>query len=71
MLEDFKRRTIESEFDLLRQHGLEKVCPSRSLEAFRRLTPDKVKAAITAILAVPREPVVSPCLWSAPTFAPG
>jgi hypothetical protein len=40
-------------------------------EAFRRLTPDKVKAAITAILAVPREPVVSPCLWSAPTFEPG
>jgi hypothetical protein len=71
MLDDFKRRTIESEFDFLRQHGGEKTCPSRSLEAFRRLSPDKVKAAVTAILAIPREPVVSPCLWSAPTFAPG
>jgi hypothetical protein len=71
MLEDFKRRTITSELDFLRQHGLEKLCPSRSLELFRRLSPDKLRITVAAVLARPREPVVHPCLWIARTFTPG
>jgi hypothetical protein len=59
MLEDFKRGAAESE---LRQRGLEKACASPDLEMFRRPSPEKVQASVKALLSVPREPVMNPCL---------
>jgi hypothetical protein len=62
MLEDFKRNAAESELRLLRQRGLEKACASPDLEMFRRPSPEKVRASVKALLAIPREPVMNPCL---------
>jgi transposase len=62
MLEDFRRSTAESELRFLRQRGLEKACASPDLEVFRRPSPEKVQAAVKALLTIPREPVMNPCL---------
>jgi transposase len=62
MLEDFKRNAAESELRVLRQRGLEKACASPDLEMFRRPSPEQVQASVKALLAIPREPVMNPCL---------
>jgi hypothetical protein len=62
MLEDFKRRATESELRMLRQRGLEQACANPDLEHFRSMRPDEVRASTKALLAVPREPVMNPCL---------
>jgi hypothetical protein len=62
MLEDFKRRAVESHLSLARQRGLQKTCESRELKHFRSPSADRVRASVKAILAVPREPVMNPCL---------
>jgi hypothetical protein len=59
-LEDFKRRVTESELSGLRRRG--KFCENADLEAFRSPSPEKIQAAVKALLAVPREPVMNPCL---------
>jgi hypothetical protein len=60
MLEDFKRRAVESHLSFVRERGLS--CQRRELEHFRSPSPDKIRASIKALLAVPREPVMNPCL---------
>ena len=62
MLEDFKRRAKESELQFLRQQGLQKACEGPTLTRFRSIDPDKLRASVKALLAVPREPVINPCL---------
>jgi len=62
MLEDFKRRAAESHLGSLRRQGLQKSCDARNVEYFRSLSPDQIQASIKALLALPREPVMNPCL---------
>jgi hypothetical protein len=62
MLNEFKRRTSESFIHDLQSRGIQKACDGSDLEAFRSGTPDKVAASVRALLAVPREPVMNPCL---------
>jgi hypothetical protein len=62
MLEAFKRNAAEFELRHLRQRGLEQACASPDLEMFRRPSPEKVQATVKALLAIPREPVMNPCL---------
>jgi hypothetical protein len=60
MLEDFKRRAAESHLSFVRRRG--RSCESRDVEHFRSSSPDQIKASIKTLLAVPREPVMNPCL---------
>jgi hypothetical protein len=62
MLEDFKRRAAESELRGLRQSGLQQFCQSRDLEALRSPSAEQIQASVKELLAVPREPVMNPCL---------
>jgi hypothetical protein len=62
MLEDFKHRAAESELSFARQRGLQKVCEGRDLEFLRNPSPDQIRASVKELLAVPREPVMNPCL---------
>jgi hypothetical protein len=61
MLEDFKRRAAESELSGARRRGPQ-FCKNPDLEAFRSPSPEKIQASVKALLAVPREPVMNPCL---------
>jgi len=61
-LEAFKRRAAESDLNLARRLGLQKACVSETLEHFRRPSPDQIQSSVKALLAVPREPVMNPCL---------
>jgi len=60
MLEDFKRRAAESDLSFARQHGLQKFCESAG--SFRNVSPEEIEASVKSLLAVPREPVMNPCL---------
>lgn len=62
MLDDFKRRVAESHLNFAGRHGMARSCGSRDIERFRTASPDQVQASIKALLAVPREPVMNPCL---------
>ena len=62
MIDEFKHGAAESELKMLRQRGLEKVCEGTDLKQFRRASPDQLRAGIKAMLAIPREPVMNPCL---------
>ena len=62
MLEDFKRRASESELNSMRRLDQKKICEGRDLEVFRSLGPDKIRETIQSLLALPREPVMNPCL---------
>jgi hypothetical protein len=62
MLDDFKRRTAEREMSILRQQGLQKFCDGSDIKHFRNLSPDYIQTEIRKLLAVPREPVMNPCL---------
>ena len=62
MLEDFKRRAGEAELRHARQLGMQKYCESNLAQHFRRQSPDKILASVKELLAVPREPVMNPCL---------
>lgn len=62
MLEDFKRRAGEAELRHARQLGMQKYCETNLAQNFRRQTPDKIRASVKELLAVPREPVMNPCL---------
>jgi hypothetical protein len=61
MLEDFKRRSVESQLGGLRRVGLQKFCET-DLEMFRRPSPEQMQTQVKRLLAVPREPVMNPCL---------
>lgn len=62
MLEDFKRRAAEDSVTAARRRGLQKICAGRDLEHFRSRRPEQIRAWTKALLAVPREPVMNPCL---------
>jgi hypothetical protein len=61
-LEDFKRRAAEQELSGLRQLGLQKFCEVSSVEIWRSRRPEEIQASVKSLLAVPREPVMNPCL---------
>ncbi|WP_018267203.1 hypothetical protein [Methylosinus sp. LW4] len=56
-LEAFKRRAAQSEAASAR-----KFCENRDLEPFRSVTPQALRESVKKLLAVPREPVMNPCL---------
>ena len=60
MLEDFKRRAGEAELRQARQLGMQKYCENNL--HFRRESPDQIRALTKGLLAVPREPVMNPCV---------
>jgi hypothetical protein len=62
MLEDFKRRAAESHLNFARRHGMARSCGSRDIERFRKGDPEQIRASTKALLTVPREPVMNPCL---------
>ncbi|SRR6266852_5515278 len=61
MLEDFKRRAAESTLSSARRRGPQ-FCKNADLEGFRSPSPEKIQTTVKALLAVPREPVMNPCL---------
>jgi hypothetical protein len=61
-LDDFKRRAAEQDLKFLRARGVQQACASRDLEHFRAASPTQIEASVKALLAVPREPVMNPCL---------
>ena len=62
MLKDFKRRAGEAELGRARQLGMQKYCENHLAQHFRRQSPDQIRASVKGLLAVPREPVMNPCL---------
>lgn len=62
MLRDFKHRAEESELKNARQRGMQKYCENSFAQHLRRQGPDQVRASVKGLLAVPREPVMNPCL---------
>ena len=62
MLEDFKRRAEESELRHARQTGMQKYCENELARHLRSGSPDQIRASVKQLLAVPREPVMNPCL---------
>jgi hypothetical protein len=62
MLDNFKQRYAESNLSIMQRIGFDKVCNGPDLEAFRRVTPERLQASIKALLATLREPVMNPCL---------
>jgi hypothetical protein len=62
MLEDFKRRAAEGDLSFMRQRGLQESCKISDIGRFRSLAPDQIHASVKSLLAVPREPVMNPCL---------
>ena len=62
MLEDFKRKAVAPDISMARRNGIEKVCESADLERFRSISPEKIRTSAKELLAVPREPVMNPCL---------
>lgn len=61
-LEAFKRRAAGSELNALSRTGLQKVCDGPDLKHFRSIDPAQLRASVKDLLAVPREPVMNPCL---------
>jgi hypothetical protein len=61
MLDAFKRDAAAEELSSLRQDRPQ-FCTSPDLEGFRKPSPEQIQAAVKALLAVPREPVMNPCL---------
>jgi hypothetical protein len=62
MLEDFKHAAAASELRGARQVRGSDFCKNSDLERFRSLSPEKIHASVKTLLAVPREPVMNPCL---------
>jgi hypothetical protein len=59
MLEDFKQRAAESE---RRSVSRQQYCETSASEPFRNAGPDRIREGTTALLSIPREPVMNPCL---------
>lgn len=60
-LDAFKRNAAASELSFLRRSQPE-FCQSRDTEHFRSSSPEQIEASVKELLAVPREPVMNPCL---------
>jgi hypothetical protein len=61
MLEDFKQRAAASVRGARQARGPD-FCKNSDLEGFRSPSPEKIQASVKSLLAVPREPVMNPCL---------
>jgi hypothetical protein len=59
-LEAFKREATARDRDQVSRQP--QFCTRPDLERFRSMKPERVKASVRALLAVPREPVMNPCL---------
>jgi hypothetical protein len=62
MLEDFKRRAVESDRG---SSTRQQYCEGRNaelIESIRNLGPDRVRNEVKELLSIPREPVMNPCL---------
>jgi hypothetical protein len=58
--ESFKREATASDRD--RASREPQFCTRPDLERFRSIKPERLQASVKALLAVPREPVMNPCL---------
>jgi hypothetical protein len=61
MLENLKHDLAAGEFSARRSRGPD-FCKNSDLEAFRSFKPEQIQASVKSLLAVPREPVMVPCL---------
>src|ERR1700687_4614782 len=61
MLEAFKRGAVAPDLSSVRQLGPQ-ICKGSTIEGFRRPSPEQIQATVKGLLAVPREPVMNPCL---------
>lgn len=61
-LEDFKRRAAESERRLARQRSSKEYCQNNDYEIWHSADPGRIRADVKALLSIPREPVMNPCL---------
>lgn len=61
-LENFKRDVAVSAIAAARRGYGSQFCKREDLEYFRSLSPEKIQTSVKALLAVPREPVMNPCL---------
>ncbi|KWV59212.1 hypothetical protein AS156_31535 [Bradyrhizobium macuxiense] len=59
-LEAFKRNAAT--FSLRALNSQPQLCQGSDLDHFRSIDPEKIRAGVKALLAVPREPVMNPCL---------
>ena len=59
-LEEFRRNAAASYVRDATARG--RLCHSPEIEAFRHQEPEKIRTGVAALLAVPREPVMNPCL---------
>jgi hypothetical protein len=62
MLEKFKHDAAEGELSSARRWRGPQFCKNEDLEGFRSPSPEKIQASVKALLAIPREPVMNPCL---------
>jgi hypothetical protein len=62
MLDDFKRRTAASLQRSVTEGYLQKICQHRELEKLRSPSAEQIRESTDALLATPREPVMSPCI---------
>jgi hypothetical protein len=62
MLEGFKHEAAEGERSLALERGLRTYCEIGPTELLRSQSPDQIRATIKKLLAIPREPVMNPCL---------
>jgi hypothetical protein len=62
MLEKFKRDVSESDINSARRWRGPQFCKNEDLEFFHSSSPEKVQASVKALLAIPREPLMNPCL---------
>ena len=59
-LDTFKREATAS--DRERASRETQFCTRPDLERFRSINPERIQAGVKALLAVPREPIMNPCL---------
>jgi hypothetical protein len=59
-LDSFKRSAAAPDRDRVSRDP--QICTGADLERFRSIEPERLKAGIKALLAIPREPVMNPCL---------
>jgi len=59
-LESFKRGAAAPDRDHVSRDP--QICTGADLERFRSIKPERLQAGVKALLAIPREPVMNPCL---------
>ena len=61
MLEDYKRRSLETGW-LSGHRGKEYCQKNEFVEHISSIDPDRIREEVKALLSIPREPVMNPCL---------